>query len=113
MSLVLGFAGAVAVTLAATLCMRVPLMKWLAWLGQHSIVVYLGFVIPLGVMRMFIARLSGLFDPGTIALLATLGSIGGAVLLYLAVRATPLRYLFTRPGWAQIGDATHAARSVS
>lgn len=101
-SLLLGLAGAMAVMTVATLCARAPWMAWLAWLGRHSIVVYLGFVMPLGVMRMFIHRSAGFIDPGTAALAVTAASIGGAVLLYLGVRRTPLRFLFARPAWTHL-----------
>jgi uncharacterized membrane protein YcfT len=103
MSLLLGYAGAFAVMLIATLLARMPWMKWFRYLGQHSIVVYLGFVIPLGFMRWLIAKSTFISDVGTLALLATVISVAGAVALYWAVRNTPLRFLFERPAWTHIG----------
>lgn len=100
--LLLGFAGAVAVMLVATLCGRTSWLDSLRWLGSHSIVIYLGFSIPLGVMRLFIHHAAGILDPGTVALIASLGSIAGAALLYLLLRRTPLRFLFTRPAWTRL-----------
>lgn len=101
-SLSLGFVGAMAVVLAAVSCARLPWMNWLSWLGGHSIVIYLGFVIPLGVMRMFVHRAAGTLDAGTVALVVTAGSLTGAALLYQLVRHTPLRFLYVRPGWARL-----------
>ncbi|WP_220807769.1 acyltransferase family protein [Noviherbaspirillum aridicola] len=107
-SLLLGFGGAIAVMLAAVLCSRVTWLDWLRWLGRHSIVIYLGFVIPLGVLRIFIHRSAGIVDPGTVALATTIGSIAGAVLLYQAVRRTPLRFLFARPAWTHLSPPAPA-----
>lgn len=107
-ALLAGYAGAFAVMLAATLLCRLPWMGWFRWLGQHSIIVYLGFVVPLGFMRMFIANARFISDAGTWSLIATVASIGGAVLLYLAARKTPLRFLFERPNWVSV-DVSHLA----
>lgn len=104
MSLVLGYAGAIAVMLVATLLARMPGMKWFSYLGKNSIVVYLGFVIPLGFMRWLISNSPFISDVGTLSLLATVLSVAGAVVLYWTVRNTPLRFLFSRPAWIHIGS---------
>ncbi|NEX64039.1 acyltransferase family protein [Noviherbaspirillum galbum] len=102
-SLLTGFAGAFAVLLAASLLADLEWMRWLSRLGKHSIVVYLGFVVPLALMRPFVARVSAVAGTGTTTLAVTLLCVAGAVLLYLAVRPTPLRYLFVRPRWMAMG----------
>jgi uncharacterized membrane protein YcfT len=104
-SLLLGYAGAFAVILAAALLARIEWMRWLRYLGQNSLVIYLGFVIPLGVMRYFVAAFTPIADIGTIAFTVTLASVAGAVLLYWALRNTPLRFLYERPAWASIAAA--------
>jgi hypothetical protein len=43
-------------------------------------------------------------DLGTVALLVTASGIAVAVGLFLAVRGTPLRFLFARPAWARLRD---------
>jgi uncharacterized membrane protein YcfT len=102
MQLALGFVGAGGVMLAASQLARLDIMHWLRYLGQHSIVVYLGFVIPLGMMRRLVARPPAALDLGTLSFLVMVASIAGAVLLYLAVRKTPLRFLYERPAWAKL-----------
>jgi uncharacterized membrane protein YcfT len=102
MQLVLGFAGASGVMLAATMLARRSLTGWLRYLGQHSIVVYLGFVIPLGFMRKVINQPHTTLDLGTLSLLVMVASIIGALLLYWTVRHTPLRFLFERPAWTSL-----------
>jgi uncharacterized membrane protein YcfT len=101
-SLLLGYAGAGAVMLLSTLFARVSWMRWLRYLGQHSIVVYLGFIIPMRVMLKFLVDRKVIHDIGTLSLAVTLGSVAGAVLLYWALRNTPLRFLYSRPVWTSI-----------
>jgi uncharacterized membrane protein YcfT len=102
MQLMLGFIGAFGVQLAATLLARHSWAGWLRYLGRHSLVVYLGFVIPLGMMRKLIDQPQSLVDLGTLSLIVMLLSIAGAIGLYWAVRPTPLRFLFERPAWATL-----------
>ena len=68
----------------------------LNWLGEHSIVVYLAFFLPMAVSRAILFKLGIVTDIGTIALLVTACGIVGPVLLYMAVqwsrhRPLPLR----------------------
>jgi uncharacterized membrane protein YcfT len=102
MQLLLGFVGAGGVMLAASQLARFDFMHWLRYLGQHSIVVYLGFVIPLGMMRRMVAQPPVMLDLGTLSFLVMAASIAGALLLYLALRKTPLRFLYERPAWAKL-----------
>ncbi len=107
--LMLGFVGASAIMLVATLLSRMSSMHWLRYLGKNSIVVYLGFVIPLGLMRRFIAEPSWITtDIGTLSLLIAVVSVAGAILIYRLVRDTPLRFLFVRPEWTSIMPARQA-----
>lgn len=108
MSLLMGYAGAIAVMFLATLLARIPRMQWLCYLGQHSIVIYLGFVIPLKMMRVLIVDPALITDVGHLALAATVISIIGALILYWGVRNTPLSFLFSRPAWISIGRAPQA-----
>lgn len=105
MSLLLGFAGAFAVMLIATLLAGMPGMKWFGYLGKNSIVVYLAFVIPLGFMRWLVTKSVLPADIGTLSLLATVISVAGAVVMFWALRNTPLSFLFVRPAWTHIGAA--------
>lgn len=100
--LVLGFAGASAVMTLAALLQGKRSMEWLRWLGQNSIVVYLGFYLP---MRGLIAASGALglgIDPGWLSVIVGILSIASAVVLYLVTRNTWLCFLFERPKWAQL-----------
>jgi len=102
MQLVLGFAGAGGVMLFATMIARSRHAGWLRYLGQNSIVVFLGFVIPLGLLRRLVHNPPAGLDLGTLAFVVMALSVLGALLLYWAVRPTPLRFLFERPKWTHL-----------
>jgi uncharacterized membrane protein YcfT len=105
--LLMGYAGAAAIMLFSTLLTRISWMRWLGHLGQNSMVVYLGFVIPLGLMRRFVAAPALITDVGALSLTVMIVSVSGAIFLYWAVRPTPLRFLFERPAWLTL-EALHA-----
>lgn len=100
--LALGFAGAAAVMAAASLLVRFHCMAWLRYLGQNSIVVYLGFYLPMrGLIAAFVALDMDL-DPGLLAVIIGILSIVSAVALHWVTRRTWLSFLFARPRWAHI-----------
>ena len=80
---------------------RSDLFAALRYLGRNSIVVYLAFFLGMAASRAVLLK-TGL-ELGTVALLVTASGIAGAVVLYWAVRHTPLKFLFERPGWARLG----------
>jgi uncharacterized membrane protein YcfT len=87
-------------------------LSWTAplrWLGAHSIVVYLGFYVPLMVLIRVVRRVAPQLDAGSAATLVWAGSIAIAVGLYLLLRRTPLRYLYERPAWARLRAGAGAA----
>lgn len=96
-SLVLGFLGAAAVVNASALLTMTPAAKVLRYLGENSIVIYLGFFLGMVPARILLLK-SGLIDDiGTISLLVTLVAILVPVLLHRLVKDTGLRFLFSRP----------------
>jgi len=102
-SLVLGFLGACAVVSVGTLLSRLPVMRWLTWLGAHSIVVYLAFFLPMATSRAVFLKLGIIKDIGTIGLLVTFIGVLGPVVLYALVQWSGYgRWLFERPRWASI-----------
>ncbi len=102
-SLGLGFAGALAVVTSATLLARTPAKPVLQWLGEHSIVVYLAFFLPMALSRTVLLKTGVITDVGTISVLVTMIGIAGPVLFYAFVQATGFgKFLFERPQWAHI-----------
>jgi uncharacterized membrane protein YcfT len=102
-SLALGLVGACAIVASSTLLSRISLSAPLAWLGEHTIVVYLAFFLPMAVSRAVLFKLGIITDIGTISLLVTLAGILGPVALYGLVQWTGRgKFLFERPAWARI-----------
>lgn len=96
-SLVLGLLGAGAIIAVAALLHTSRAALPLTYCGRNSIVVYLGFYIPLVLAGKF-ALWSGWFvDPATVALLATAAGVGGPLVLHRLVRNTRFAFLFERP----------------
>jgi uncharacterized membrane protein YcfT len=114
-SLVLGFLGACAVISVGTLLVRLPIMRWLTWLGAHSIVIYLAFFLPMATTRAVLPRLGIIGDVGTMGLLVTAAGVIGPVILYLLVQWSGFgRWLFERPRWASIEhNRTKAERPIA
>jgi uncharacterized membrane protein YcfT len=112
-SLALGAAGAMAIVAVSALLMKAPWARWLAWLGAHSIVVYLAFFLPMAVARTVLIRTGIITDVGTVALLVTIAGVVGPVILYALIQWTGWgRFLFERPDWAYI-DRAPARRQLA
>jgi hypothetical protein len=52
--------------------------------------------------RSLLLKLGVIGDLGIVALLVTAAGVTGSVLLFWAVRQTPLAFLFSRPRWARL-----------
>jgi uncharacterized membrane protein YcfT len=100
--LALGFAGAVAVVTFSTVLSRSDWMAAVRYCGKHSIVIYLAFFLPMAVSRSVLLGTGFITDLGSISLLVTIAGVIGPLVLFWAVRNTPLRFLFERPEWAHI-----------
>lgn len=111
-SLALGFAGASAVMVVGALLQGMRAMSWLRFLGQHSIVVFLAFYIPMVAAAKLMWKLNPPLDHGTQALLIAAAATVTPIVVYWIVRRTPLRLLFQRPAWATLGRATRPAVSL-
>jgi uncharacterized membrane protein YcfT len=102
LGLVLGFAGCAAVIATAVLLARSGAVNWLRYLGANSIVIYLSFFLFMAGSRAVGLKLF----PGThvdaLATISTVAGIVGPLLLFWAVRHTPLALLFKRPTWAKL-----------
>jgi uncharacterized membrane protein YcfT len=96
-SLALGAAGAAAVVAVSSLMANVDLFRPLRYCGEHSIVVYLAFFLPMAATRTVLIKAGLITDVGTISALVTLAGVVGALVLFWAVRGTVLRFLFERP----------------
>jgi uncharacterized membrane protein YcfT len=101
-SLGLGMVGAAAVVAAAALLVQVDWIRWLRYCGEHSIVIYLAFFLPMAATRTVLIKTGVVTDIGTMSALVTFAGVFGALVWYWAVRSTPFRFLFERPAWTRL-----------
>ncbi len=101
-SLALGLLGAMGVITAGSLLMKARGTAWLRHLGRKSLVIYLGFYLPMLVSLSLIRRAGTWADPGTLGFIASLLSVLAALGLERATRGTRLDFLFTRPSWSRL-----------
>jgi len=102
-SLALGYAGAMAVVVAAVLLSRVQWTSAVRFIGQHSLVIFLAdALVSVVAMRIFLPVIP---DIGSLALISTIVTITGALVLWQVVLRTPLRFLYVRPAPVRIAPA--------
>jgi len=95
-SLGLGLAGAGAIIVMGTLLARMNWLNALRYCGEHSIVIYLAFFLPMAVTRTLLLR-SGIFDIGTASLIVTVAGVAGALAIWRIALALHANFLFERP----------------
>src|SRR5690348_6479711 len=96
-SLALGFAGAGAIIVMGTLLARMQWLNFLRYCGEHSIVIYLAFFLPMAVTRTLLLKTGLIPDIGTVSLIVTVAGVAGALLIWRAALAVHANFLFERP----------------
>ena len=96
-SLALGLAGAGAIVIFGTLLARAHWLDFLRYCGEHSIVIYLAFFLPMAATRTLLLRIGLIHDIGAISLLVTLAGVAGALVLWRIALAVGADFLFERP----------------
>ena len=101
--LLLAVAGAVALCVTGGLLGKLRFMDWLRWLGAHSLIVYLAFVLPMSATRAVLVKIHFIHDVTALSAIVMLIAIGFPVALYALVQWTGKgKFLFERPAWAHI-----------
>jgi uncharacterized membrane protein YcfT len=96
-SLVLGLAGACAIVTIGTLLARAQLLDGLRFCGEHSIVIYLAFFLPMAATRTLLLKTGVIGDIGAISLIVTVAGVLGALAMWRAALALKGSFLFERP----------------
>jgi uncharacterized membrane protein YcfT len=96
-SLMLGLCGACAIVCIGTLLARAHWLNFLRFCGQHSIVIYLAFFLPMASTRTLLLKTGLIHDIGTVSLIVTIVGVVGAVAIWWIALAARADFLFERP----------------
>ena len=97
LSLALGFAGAGAIIVMGALLARMQWLNFLRTCGEHSIVIYLAFFLPMAVTRTLLLKTGVITDIGAISLLVTVAGVAGAMVIWRLALLLRADFLFERP----------------
>ena len=102
-AILMGVLGFVAVIDFLALLPRRGLAEILAFCGQRSLPIYLGFFLPMGVSRLLLPKLCPICSVGMISFLVSVSAILGAIAMYEIGKRLPLiAFLYKRPNWARL-----------
>jgi uncharacterized membrane protein YcfT len=96
-SLLLGLAGACAIVTSGALLSHAGWLKSLRFCGEHSIVIYLAFFLPMAATRTLLLRTGIIPDVGVMSLTVTLIALFGALAIWQIALRTGANFLFERP----------------
>ena len=96
-SLALGLAGACAIVTIGTLLARAHWLTFLRFFGEHSIVIYLAFFLPMATTRTLLLKTGLIHDIGTISLAVTIFGVAGALAIWWIALRVGANFLFERP----------------
>ncbi|MET3924942.1 acyltransferase family protein [Devosia sp. 2618] len=107
--LILALVGTSVLCVIAALLTRLPLMNWLRWMGSKSLIIYVAFVLPMGIARTVLIKL-GVVEPTILSLTIMAIAIVSPLALYWIVQRVGFgQFLFERPAWAHL-PGTKGAR---
>jgi uncharacterized membrane protein YcfT len=96
-SLLLGLAGACAIVTIGTLLAQAHWLAALRFCGEHSIVIYLAFFLPMAATRTLLLKTGLIHDIGTISLIVTVAGVVGALVIWRIALKASANFLFERP----------------
>jgi uncharacterized membrane protein YcfT len=96
-SLALGLAGAGAIITIGTLLARAHWLTFLRFFGEHSIVIYLAFFLPMATTRTLLLKTGLIHDIGMISLVVTIVGVAGALAIWRIALGAGANFLFERP----------------
>lgn len=109
LSLGLGAAGAIAVVAISGLLSKTGLMAPVRYCGEHSLVIYLAFFLPMAVSRIVLLKFAIVPDIGAVSLIVTACGVVGPLVLFWIVRNRFGYFLFRRPEWARLSASSPQA----
>ncbi|MBN9000700.1 MAG: acyltransferase family protein, partial [Rhizobiales bacterium] len=91
-SLALGLTGACAIITIGTLLALRHWLDFIRYFGEHSIVIYLAFFLPMAASRTLLMKTGLIHDIGTLSAVVTVIGVLGAVAIWWACRGTRLKF---------------------
>ena len=86
LSLVFGFAGCAAIVTVSALLAKMRWLDAIRFCGEHSLVVYLAFFLPMAASRIVLLKTGVITDVGTISLIVTICGVAGALAIWWGTR---------------------------
>jgi uncharacterized membrane protein YcfT len=80
-----------------TLLARAHWLNFLRYCGEHSIVIYLTFFLPMAATRTLLLKTGLIHDIGIVSLIVMVVGVAGSVALWRAALAVGANFLFERP----------------
>jgi uncharacterized membrane protein YcfT len=110
--LLAALAGALAICVASALLVHLPWMNWLRWMGGKSLVVYVAFVLPMGIARTLLLA-AGIHEPNLVSLVVMVVAIVSPLVLWWITEKIGFgKFLFARPAWAHL-PGTRPVKTVA
>lgn len=100
--LLAAFGGAAATISLLSLAADRGKLKWLAYVGQRSLYVYLAFFLPGAVMRIGLIKTGVVENADLIALIATIVAVVAPLIGFKLIEKTPLAFFFVRPAFFRL-----------
>jgi uncharacterized membrane protein YcfT len=112
-SLALGLVGAAAVIAFSALMAKAHAFAPVRYCGEHSIVIYLAFFLPMAATRTLLVKTGIVPDVGAMSLIVTTAGVVGALVTWWAARGTRAKFLFERPDLFWIAPRPRVAKQVA
>lgn len=101
--LVFAYLGMLALFITAGLVSSLPAMRWLTFIGKHSIVLYVAFALPMTAMRTLLLKTGVVTDITVLTLVVYVAALAFPFALYWMTQKFGIgRFLFDRPEWTKI-----------
>lgn len=103
-ALMAAFGGAAATIALMSLAAERGYFKWLAYIGERSLYVYLAFFLPGAATRILLAKSGMIENADLIALTATIVAVAAPLIGFKIVEKTPLKAFFIRPAAFRLNE---------
>ncbi|MGH1420745.1 MAG: acyltransferase family protein [Hyphomonas sp.] len=104
-SLLLGFAGALAIVTIGVFLTGQNWAEFLRHAGKYSIVIYLTFFLPMKILQKVLANSQIIPDVGLASLIVFIFASASPLIFHALIRHTHFNALYVRPGFARLKGA--------